>query len=160
MIDLLEDALRKLMEYCEAENYRGWDPYDGLNSKLLKFLTFNLKWSRIAVTHFMKRSPMNLRPILGVSKSRNPKAMGLLASTYLVRYKRSKRQEYLNKTKRILDWLITNNSNRYKSYSWGYDFDWQSRTFFIPKGCFVSDNFQEIHINNNEQVLQLGFSLN
>ena len=33
------NSFQKLKSYCEAENYAGWDPYDGLNSKIfqLKF---------------------------------------------------------------------------------------------------------------------------
>ena len=32
--NLLTDALESLKHYCEGENFRGWDPYDGLNSRL------------------------------------------------------------------------------------------------------------------------------
>ena len=30
----------KLKAYCEKEQYKGWDPYDGLNSKVFKVLPF------------------------------------------------------------------------------------------------------------------------
>ena len=29
----------KLKSYCEAENFKGWDPYDGMNSKGVSGLT-------------------------------------------------------------------------------------------------------------------------
>ena len=32
--EILRDALLKLKKYCEKENFKGWDPYDGLNSKI------------------------------------------------------------------------------------------------------------------------------
>ena len=34
----IEESFLKLKGYCEAENYKGWDPYDGLNSKVFKTL--------------------------------------------------------------------------------------------------------------------------
>ncbi len=130
---MFEPILNKLEYFIERDNWQGWDPYDGLNSKFLRFFTFDRKWPRIAVIQLTKRSPVNLRPIFGTSKSRNPKAMGLLASAYIIRYKQSKNDEYLNKTSEILDWLIANSAD-YTGYAWGYNFDWQSAVFYIPKG--------------------------
>lgn len=130
---MFESVIKKLERFLEEDEWRGWDPYDGLNSSFLKALTLNRKWLRIALTQFMKRSPINLRSLLGVSKSRNPKAMGLLASAYLSRYKKTKKEEHLNKAREILDWLIANSAG-YGGYSWGYNFDWQSAVFYIPKG--------------------------
>lgn len=130
---MLESVLEKLEYFSQSQDWKGYDPYDGLNSKFLRFLTFNRKWLRIAVIQFMKRSPINLRPFFGVAKSRNPKAMGLLAKAYLVQYKKTKKQEYLDKAREILDWLIANSAG-YSGYSWGYNFNWQSAVFYIPKG--------------------------
>ncbi len=130
---MLESVLKKLEYFIQADAWKGYDPYDGLNSKFLRFLTFNRKWLRIAVIQFMKRSPINLRPFFGVAKSRNPKAMGLLVKAYLVQYKKTKKQEYLDKAREILDWLIANSAG-YSGYSWGYNFNWQSAVFYIPKG--------------------------
>jgi len=130
---MLESVLNKLEYFIQADAWRGYDPYDGLNSKFLRFLTFNRKWLRITVIQFMKRSPINLRPFFGIAISRNPKAMGLLSKAYLVQYKKTKKQEYLDKAREILDWLIANSAG-YSGYSWGYNFNWQSAVFYIPKG--------------------------
>ena len=40
------DSFVKLKEYCEKEEYKGWDPYDGLNSKVFQAIPF-LKHSSI-----------------------------------------------------------------------------------------------------------------
>ena len=34
----IESSFLKLKSYCEAENFKGWDPYDGLNSKVFQAL--------------------------------------------------------------------------------------------------------------------------
>ena len=40
------NSFRLLKEYCENEGFKGWDPYDGLNSKVFQALPF-LKKSAI-----------------------------------------------------------------------------------------------------------------
>ncbi|MBD3843234.1 MAG: delta-aminolevulinic acid dehydratase, partial [Campylobacterales bacterium] len=32
---MIEKSFEKLKNYIEREKYKGWDPYDGLNSKFL-----------------------------------------------------------------------------------------------------------------------------
>ncbi len=32
------ESLKKLVDYCEKEEYKGYDPYDGLNSRLFQAL--------------------------------------------------------------------------------------------------------------------------
>ena len=71
-------ALSRLKSYCEAEQFKGWDPYDGLNSKVFQALPF-LKDSalcRLAVIQGFKRSPVNLRRIAMVPKEHNAKGIG------------------------------------------------------------------------------------
>jgi hypothetical protein len=45
------NSFKKLKDYCEKENFKGWDPYDGLNSKISNAFGLNndLKISRIIV---------------------------------------------------------------------------------------------------------------
>ena len=37
---IIYDSLYRLKEYCEKEQFMGWDPYDGLNSKLFHAIPF------------------------------------------------------------------------------------------------------------------------
>ena len=129
----INEIVGKVECFIEKDSWRGWDPYDGLNSKFLNFFTFHRKWLRMAVIQSMKRSPINLRPLFGISKSRNPKAIGLLAWAYLMRYRQTENLEYLMKARNILDWLIANSAG-YSGYAWGYNFDWQSLVFYLPRG--------------------------
>ena len=54
-------------------------PYDGLNSTIFRRLPYisGKRLPRLAWIQFMKRSPFNLRPVLGVKKEHNPKGLGL-----------------------------------------------------------------------------------
>ena len=77
-------SFQTLKLYCEAEHFKGWDPYDGLNSKVFQILPF-LKHSalcRLIVIQGFKRSPVNLRRLAMVPKEYNAKGIGLFLSGY------------------------------------------------------------------------------
>ncbi|MDD6482266.1 MAG: hypothetical protein PUF65_08410, partial [Lachnospiraceae bacterium] len=59
MDELVLNSFLSLKAYCESENFKGWDPYDGLNSKLAHAL-LPLKHSailRLCIIQGFKRSP-------------------------------------------------------------------------------------------------------
>ena len=69
-MSLANKAFISLKAYCEAENFKGWDPYDGLNSKI--FQATPLKhWdiARLVWIQCFKRSPINFRKLLLVPKA-------------------------------------------------------------------------------------------
>ena len=61
----VSDSFNKLKSYCEKEQFKGWDPYDGLNSKIFSALPFK-HWdlARLAWIQGFKRSPINFRKLL------------------------------------------------------------------------------------------------
>ena len=75
-------SLRRLRRYIESGDYRGYDPYDALNSPLLNLLGRLGKYPRIAITQFMKRCPVNPRPLLRIPQEHNPKGLGLFLWGY------------------------------------------------------------------------------
>ena len=87
------ESLKKLINYIEGEDFRGYDPYDALNSPFLKFLSFNSKYPGIIFTQTIKRSPLNPRPLLGIKKELNPKALGLFLWGYSKLYAVEKKEE-------------------------------------------------------------------
>jgi len=125
--------IEALMEYLEAEDYAGYDPYDALNSPLIRRLSANNKWLQIAATQLLRRCPVNLRPILGVRKGHNPKGIGLFLWGYAKLYVLDKDQRYLAKIDYLLDLLQKLRSKGYSGNCWGYNFDWQSRTMYVPE---------------------------
>jgi hypothetical protein len=129
----ISSPLRKLKEYIELEDFKGYDPYDALNSPFLKFLSFNQKWPRITFIQLLKRLPVNIRAILGIQKDYNPKGLGLLLWGYAKLYKIEKKEEYIKRINSILDLLEDLRSSGYSGNCWGYNFDWQSRAFYVPK---------------------------
>lgn len=130
-IDACVDALRR---YIEASGYRGYDPYDALNSVLLKTLTRGSKWARVAMTQILRRAPVNIRPLLGIHKGYNPKGIGLFLWGYSKLYAVEKKPCYLERIDHLLGLLEALRCPGYSGNCWGYNFDWQSRTYYRPKG--------------------------
>lgn len=85
--------LNKLKIYIEQEKFKGYDPYDELNSPFLKILSFNNEYSRIAIIQTLKRFLINLRPLFGIKKEHNPKGLGLFLWGYAKLYKMEKKTE-------------------------------------------------------------------
>ncbi len=134
-MDTFSTSFIKLKNYCEQQNYKGYDPYDGLNSTFFKSLPF-LSKNRIAKLiwiQFFKRFPFNLRPLVGIKKEYNPKALGLFLSSYCNLYKVNPSEENINKIKFFSSEIIKIKNTEWSGACWGYNFDWQARAFFQPK---------------------------
>ena len=68
-----------------------------------------------------------------MKKGYNPKGLGLFLWGYAKLYAREKNARYLEKIDRIPDLLDELKSRDCTGNGWGYNFDWQSRAFFVPK---------------------------
>jgi rhamnogalacturonyl hydrolase YesR len=129
----LSDSLRKLREYAENEGFKGYDPYDALNSPILNTLSMGSKLFRIIFTQTLKRFPINLRAFLNIKKDYNPKGLGLFLWGYAKLFKVEEKDEYLEKIRYLLRMLENLRSRGYSGNCWGYNFDWQSRNTLLPK---------------------------
>ena len=138
------ESFKSLKTYCEKEHYKGWDPYDGLNSKVFQKLPYfknNAFW-RLCVIQGFKRCPINLRPLLGVKKDYNAKGIGLFLQGYcnLLKVIRQNpeleseigsEQDLINKVNEIAELLISLRSKGdYNGACWGYNFGWQAKLLF------------------------------
>lgn len=158
------DSFFRLKNFCENEDFKGWDPYDGLNSSLFQSLPFlpKSRFCRLAWIQFFKRSPINFRKIAGVKKEYNPKGIGLFLTGYCNLYKIEPKLEYLEKINFLSDLLLVMQNKGYSGACWGYNFDWQARAFFQPKGTptvvattFIAEALLEAYsINQNKKLLE------
>lgn len=130
----------ELKTYCEAENFKGWDPYDGMNSKVFQALPLK-HWdlARLAWIQGFKRSPINFRKILLVPKQYNAKGIGLFLLGYCNLYELSLKGEtmfgtsesLLEKIHELANLLDRLKNPDYSGACWGYNFDWQARRLFL-----------------------------
>lgn len=118
------------------DNYSGFDPFDGLNSKFFnKFFKTN-GFIGLAWIQFFKKSPINLRTIFSVPKKRNPKGIAIFILGLISDFQRTGNEFYLKEAISLADWLLNNVSDRgiWGGACWGYHFDWNARAFFVPRG--------------------------
>ncbi len=129
----VKNSLSRLISYCRSKGWEGYDPYDGLNSRIFQRLPlFKNRLSRMAFLQFHKKSPFNLRPLFKVYPGRNPKGTGLFLLAFLHLHEMTKNQDYLPLLKKFINWLKQDISPGYSGACWGYNFPWQSRAFFLP----------------------------
>lgn len=131
-----ERAYESLSAWCRERDYAGHDPFDALNSRL--FQATPLRHSRLARlvwTQAFKRSPINLRTLARVPAEKNPKGMALFALAALSRFRTLHTKETERESLSLLGQLMSVRlKTRSGAAAWGYNFDWQGRAFFAPRG--------------------------
>ena len=137
----LKLSYNNLKHYIESENFKGYDPYDTLNSPI-PFHWLG-KWGPVLAIQFQKRNPFNIRKLLGIKKAHNPKAMGLFLQAYSLMYQQInpvsipiaivEGEETLQKMEFFFNWLLENRTKGYVEFCWGYNFDWASPVKFLEK---------------------------
>jgi hypothetical protein len=128
------DATRRLLEYCRVNDWSGYDPYDALNSELFRvFPVLDSRFPRLVLTQLLKRSPVDLRYLLRIPKTQNPKALGLFLAS-LVKLRRVGLVDDMELAKQIIARLSVLRSSSGKYWCWGYSFPWQTRTQIVPRG--------------------------
>lgn len=132
--DQLRESICRLSDWLEKNDYRGYDTFDGLNSKFLRPLTFENKFLRTALQQGVRRFPINMRSLLGIGKSHSTKGMGFLARGFMRLHEATGDAAWQDKAESALQWLIENQSNGYSGTCWGNHFDYQSRSSYVPKG--------------------------
>jgi hypothetical protein len=126
----IPQALDRLRAYVEREGYKGYDPYDTLNA----WLPFRWmgKWGPVLAIQVQKRNPINIRPLLGIRKDYNPKAMGLLLYAYSLRYEQDRSELTRARAQWLFNWLMEHPSEGYSGPCWGYNFGWASPVKYLP----------------------------
>lgn len=121
----------RLMENCRAAGFAGFDPFDGLESGLFQATPLrHFRASRLAWLQMVKRSPVNLRPLLMVPKGVNAKGLALFSLAEISRRRAGADSSAGDLIRMLVDRAIESEN----SLAFGYNFDWQSRAFFAPKG--------------------------
>ena len=129
----LEVSIAKLVAWVEAHGYKGYDPSDGLNS-FLRPLTFGNQLADRMLMQLIWKSPINLRPLVGIKPEESTKGRGYMAWGDWLRFKVTQDASCKAKAIACLDWLIANKAPGHVGYSWGNHFDFVTRAGVKPAG--------------------------
>jgi hypothetical protein len=125
----------QLLAWCRAYDFAGHDPFDALNSRLFQATPLaNSRAARLLWTQLLKRSPADLRPAALIPAERNAKGIALFALAQLATHRRLKTEETELQARNLLSMLLSMRVEGCSGAAWGYNFDWQSRNFFAPRG--------------------------
>jgi len=134
-----ERVYERLRAWCRERGYAGHDPFDALNSRVFQATPLrNSRLARLAWTQLFKRSPVDLRPLALVPAGRNAKGTALFALAALARFRAGTSAEREAEARELLGDLLdarleASGPEGYTA-AWGYNFDWQGRAFFAPRG--------------------------
>ncbi|GAB1367305.1 exopolysaccharide biosynthesis protein VpsJ [Candidatus Cloacimonadaceae bacterium] len=116
-------------------DYNGWDLYDALLSKLFrKGSVLDSRYPRYIWTQVNKRFPINLRRLMLVPKSHNPKGLALILRAYCEWYRLTGEQQYLDQARQVARFLLQSRSKAI-NYCWGNNFPYQSRGDYYDAYC-------------------------
>ena len=126
-------SIYRLSQWLEVHDYRGYDTFDGLNARFVRPFTFNSSLLRTVLQQGVRRFPINLRPLLGVTREHSSKGMGFLARGFIRLNQATGDEVWNQKAEMALQWLLEHKLPGYTGACWGNHFDYQSRTFYLPK---------------------------
>lgn len=174
-MEIILDSVNRLAEYSHTNDYHGYDPYDALKSPLfnLPILRTN-KFIRFGFQQFVKRFPINLRPLLAIPRGYNPVTLGLFIQGYSYLAQLSLMpdaqrltpltfEECLVRIKHLVNELKILIPAGYNGACWGYDFPWEARYASIPAyqptavatGIIINALYTAYTITGNEECAEL-----
>jgi hypothetical protein len=124
---------RQLSHWAADRAWRGTDPYEGLNaSRPIVAPLKRTPLGRRLLIQAVKRSPLDLRPVLGIQPEPNAASVAWVVSAYARNgfLFHDDAQELLTDALRCLDGLRLGGG---EEPCWGYPFDVQTRVFFYSR---------------------------
>lgn len=123
----IQQSIRGVERWVEERDYRGYDPGDGLTSYLRPLAFGNLLAERILQQAIWK-SPINIRPLVGVKPLDSTKGRGFMAWGYTFLAETTGDDAYRQKAARCLEWLDGAREAGYTGHCWGNHFDFSTRS--------------------------------
>lgn len=128
-------VLDQVYAWSRDQGWRGYNKHDGLNSPILRALLGWGKWPRVLAIQGVTRFPVNLRPLLLVPKTYNPKGLALFARGLLDHHRVDGDPDHLDQARELLGLLEGLRApGAWSGDCWGYQYPWQDLGFFAPAG--------------------------
>jgi rhamnogalacturonyl hydrolase YesR len=121
-----KQAADRVRTCVESQQYRGYEPFDGLSS-WFRPLFGGWQFGERVLQQIVRQSPWNVRPFFGIRRQDSTKGQGYMAWGYLTLYKAYREASLLEKAEACLEWLDVHKVPRFQHHSWSNAFDFVSR---------------------------------
>jgi hypothetical protein len=156
--EIIKKDIEELIQYLKEDDYKGYDPYDTLNS-WFPFNIFGGRWGQIAAVQFQLRNPINLRHILGIKKERGVKSVALILQAMSVYYRSNPSEKLLREMNGLFEWILSMRlKGDWKGSCWAVHFPLamkdKSRVRFDPSAVlasFVSESLYEFYLSTKDE---------
>jgi hypothetical protein len=125
-------AAGALERWGNSRGWRGPDPYDGLNATRLRPALKRSALPLRLLTQAVKRSPLDIRPVLGIRSGLSAATLAHVISAY-ARNGFLDPDEARGKLRQSIAQLESLRCPSFEEPCWGYHFDVQTRVFFYPR---------------------------
>lgn len=129
-----ERSLARVVTWVQDHHYKAYEPADGNSSRVFP-LTRGQVWPMRVLQQVVLRSPMNIRPLLGVAPHESAIGRGYMAWAYLTMYRSDPAPAVRNEIVSCLNWLIANRASGFDEFCWGDPYDYATRGGRRPLGA-------------------------
>ena len=123
----------RVLQTARDVDYAGYSKHDALNAPWMERLAGASRLRRLGFIQLVMRSPIHVRPWLGVRTERNPKGIALFARALLARHRMLGDASAAAEARALVDWLVAHPSPEFGAAAWGYPYPWQDVGFFAPR---------------------------
>jgi hypothetical protein len=128
----VDNSLERLCQWVEDHQYKAYDPGDGQMSYLQTLTRGSITLERV-LTAAVLRTPLHIRPLLGIRPHTSTKGMGYMAWGHLRRFRSTGLAIHADRAKTCLDWLMQHQSPHQTAACWGNEFTFTTRAGRIPR---------------------------
>jgi hypothetical protein len=129
----IREVQRRVLDVGQAASWAGFSKNDALNDPWLEAAAGRSRLRRLAAIQLDMRSPIHIRPLIGVRQARDPKGLALFSRALLNRVRLFGDTEAAAEARALLDWLLEHPAPGFDLMSWGYPYPWQDVGFFAPR---------------------------
>jgi len=130
----LERSLARAIRWVQEHHYKGYEPADG-NSSMVFPLTRGRVWPMRVLQQVVLRSPINVRPLLGIAPHESPIGRGYMAWGYLIMCRKEPSPPIRAEAASCLAWLMANRAAGFEEFCWGDPYDYATRGGRRPRGA-------------------------
>jgi rhamnogalacturonyl hydrolase YesR len=130
----VEDSLTRVIRWVREHRYLAYEPADG-NSSVLFPLTRGRVWPMRVMQQVVLRSPVNIRPLVGVRPHESAIGRGYMAWAYLTMCRGEASSDIRDEAAACLSWLVDHRARGFDDFCWGDPYEYATRGGRRPLGA-------------------------